>query len=162
MTITIPNEVYDQYHQTIDRSMAFLDEYLGTREWVNEIDLDAFDLEVSTECVCGQLFDLESGYRTVEDMSEHDGYAYALKYIVEHGVPDDVNSERKAAVYLGFNLDEDPIDEMIAKANGYPNFDTMLRDVNIIDEDIPSAWEMLTETWRERIEKRRAELGTMA
>ncbi len=171
-TIEVPEQIHDEYHQIIDRSMAFLDEYLGTVEWVNDIDLEALDLEISSECICGQLFDMDTGYRVVEDMDTTDGYSYALKYVIERGVPDEVVKNLKerstgehvyeslTAEYLGFSLDDDKYNTMIAKHNGYRGWVDMITDTDVVD--YPSPWQMLTDTWIERIEKRKAELGTMA
>lgn len=170
MTITIPAEVEDLYNDTITRSMNFLDDYLGGIDWVNEIDLEALDLECATQCVCGQLFDAETGVRTIEGMDNEDGYAYALKHVVEHGVPEEVRAEyedeaehvarSKMAEYLGFCIDSDSVDDLIAKGNGYENAKAMWDDDGV--DEIPHPWDLLTKTWTERIEKRRAELGTMA
>lgn len=172
-TLLFPPHVVDQYHEKVTRSMAFLDDYLGGPEWVNMIDLEALDLEDATQCVCGQLFNEATGLRTVEDMEMTDGYVYALKHVVEHGVPEHMVGEEankhdlrsRAANYLGFNLDHDRVDDAIAIYNGYRNDTDMWSRIS--DDDIDflsckSPWRMFTEVWRERIEKRRADLGTMA
>lgn len=169
-TLTVPPQVMDQYHERITRSMAFLDDYLGGPEWIDMIDLEDLDLEDASQCVCGQLFDEMTGLRTVDDMRAGDGYAYALKHVVEHGVPDDYLDTDlaqqlrgiHAAEYLGFTISDEPVEEAIAKHNGYPTIDAMWQDDDLDISDIPHPWVLLTQTWHDRIEKRRAELGSMA
>lgn len=168
-TIAVPSQLLDQYHEAITRSMVFLDDYLGGPDWVNRIDLDELDLEDGSSCVCGQLFDRETGMRTVDDMRTSDGYDYALKHVVEHGVPegffDDAESEFTfhitASRYLGFSIDGEAEEDILAKHNGFESASTMWQ-MHGDDLDVLSPWEILTQTWRERIEKRRAELGTLA
>lgn len=172
-TLTVPTKVLDRYHETITRGMEFLDGYLGGPEWVDEIDLEALDLENSSQCVCGQLFDEMTGRRTVEDMDTEDGqdgYGYALKHVLEHGVPEGEIDQQwdkhvrgiHAAQYLGFSINDEPVEEAIAEHNGYPNVAAMWHDDDLDIDDILSPWVLLTRMWTERIEKRRAELGSMA
>lgn len=154
-TMEVPTDVLEHLHTCIDRGMEFLDEYLGSPEWVNEIDLKALDLNDANTCVCGQLFRADTGRRTIEDedIGESDGYSYAIKWVIEHGVPRDnsFNSGKVLDVVSdhGFSLwNEEWIEERLSDHN----------DVTIHMVD---PWELLTDLWTERIEKRRAELGTV-
>lgn len=154
--LMIPLEVQEKWDDAILRGMTFLDGYLGS-DWPLHIDLDRLALNDTRACVCGQLFD-EEGKQVVSPRGyDISGYDWAVKNVLEHGVPTNVRVD-DPAVYLGFNLEDDgePEEDLIAQANGYADFnDAWHHDFRF------SAWDLFTAAWSTAIEKRKAELGAM-
>jgi hypothetical protein len=144
-TLTVPEEVMRAWDEVIDNGIEFLDGYLG-EEWVREIDLEELDINDTSKCVCGQLFDPETGRQAVTE-GHTDGYSWAVSNVIEHGVPAD----------YGFNLFDDECfsveetDEFDLVAGANPKYE--ISSFTMFD--------LFTARWAERIEKRKAELGLM-
>lgn len=174
MKYMIPPRMEQEFEERIERGVEFLDNYFETKDWVSEIDLEALDLNDSTRCVCGQLFDSQ-GNKVFNGQDEGlSGYDYAIRHVVEHDGEDPGSSYEARREYeqsliqnstnYGFNIvkgdiEDEDLDDEIARFNG---FDPDSQREYLLDDEFPTAWGVLTRMWTERLEKRKAEMGAMA
>ncbi len=109
--------------------------------WEDQIDLSSLQLASGDHCVCGQLWmgqfqeAMDSYYNSgYEGKKYSDPFEVALEVIEDDGFN---------AVDLGFNINV--YSEWTFTDSGFPEW----------------LWETLTYEWKHRIEKRRAERGTL-
>jgi hypothetical protein len=100
-------------------------------EWFNEINIDGLDIRCIENCICGQLF-MEEAQLLMEGSDDMLWFESGYHYAVE-------------------NL------QINARQNGFCLPEGMSDGDTFNDQ----AWESLAIVWIEKIEKRRAEAGTM-
>lgn len=155
----------DEVEKGIDHGIKVLDE--KKPGWIDQIDLEQFDLGDASYCVCGQLF-ADEAYE-LGDENTPDGYEYALRFVMEDwfhtAFPE--NGEDIAgrqASRLGFNLPvgsniDDPEWEHEWQLQRYDEVWMTVRDydewalsfIKAISPPRPYLWDAMTQMWKDRI-----------
>lgn len=139
-----PRIIEFDFGPEIDRGTALLNAEVPG--WFNDIDLVELDLESGTTCVLGQLAMSQFSQRLDEYKKRTRRYPGQGYYAVAEMLWG-ADAEFTEACAYGFNVDY----ELGRAMFGY----TMWNKIS------KQAWEQLTMAWQERIEKLRADAGTI-
>lgn len=146
------------FTEEIDRGATLLDRH--DPRWFDEINLDVLRLDMPRTCVLGQLA-MGMFHEKIREHTENpDGDAEYSFYDVADYLFAAGELDGEYDTSHGFSITLLELHKLLA-AEGIRSLDPDADDFKKVNESYRWAWEMLTLQWASRIEKCRAEAGTL-
>lgn len=146
------------FTEEIDRGVTLLDRH--DPRWFDMINLDELQLDLPRMCVLGQLAmgvfreKIQELTHDPDDDAEYNFY-HVADYLFETGQTGGEYDEE-----YGFTIDLPELHKLLAAA-GIPSLDPHVDPFDRVNVAYKRVWEMLTLQWVSRIEKCRADAGTL-